>query len=123
MWEGNRVVPSILLNKLLGSATDQERHKRYKTRNSAFNEAVHTRGKIKGAYNLFWRLHRSARVSTMMTLAHHNTRSPAAARLTAPDTEVLTKMKEDLTTWVSGCRDYLLLLSKAELEVMVSSSA
>lgn len=59
----------------------------------------------------------------MVTLAHRNTRSPAAARLTAPDTEVLTKMKEDLTTRVSGCRDYLLLLSKDELEVMVSSSA
>lgn len=40
-------------------------------------------------------------------MAYHNTRSPAAARLTASGREVLTEMellKEDLTIQVSGCR-------------------
>ena len=125
MWEGNKVVPSFLFNQLLGCATDQECHKWYKTRNPAVNEAVHTRGKGKGAYRLFLRLHRTARVSTMMMLAYHNTWSPAADGLTDPGTEVLTKMKllkEDLTIQVSGCKECLLLLSKTQLEVMVSSS-
>lgn len=68
--------------------------------------------------------HRSARVSTMMVLAFHNTWSPAGARLTAPGAEVLTEIKlleGVLITQVSGYRECLLLLSKT-LEVMVSSA-
>lgn len=60
-----------------------------------------------------------------MMLAYHNTCSPAAARLTAPGTELLTKMKflkDDFTIQVSVCREHLLLLPKTQLGVKVSSS-
>lgn len=53
---------------------------------------------------LFW--DRSARVSTMMVLAFHNTWSPAGARLTAPGAEILTEMKlleGAFIIQVSGC--------------------
>lgn len=71
-------------------------------------------GKNKGAYSIFLRPHRIARVSTMMMSAYHNTCSPAADRLPAPGTEVMPKMKllkEDLTVQVLGCR-----LSAASLQ-------
>lgn len=80
--------------------------------------------KNKGACCPFLGQHRSARVSTMMVLAFHNTWSPAGARLTAPGAEVLTEIKlleGVLITQVSGYRECLLLLSKT-LEVMVSSA-